>query len=154
MEPKSREPQAPAQDKEEPSLPDLGERVNAIRSRLGAATTGPWEWDTGPEAWTRYRLIRAVPIAEVITVGWDGEGSESMQVSQADADLIANAPADLAYLLDKLGGVWTIAASAVRLALRRRIERDDARAEVARLKRELEHMNRRLDAAGAGGSEP
>lgn len=99
MEPKSREPQAPAQDQEEPSLPDLGERANAIRSRLGAA----------------------------------------------DADLIANAPADLAYLLAKLGVAWTIATSAVRLALRRRIERDDARAEAARLKRELEHLNRRLE---------
>ena len=51
----------------------MGDREAEIRARLEAATPGPWD---------PYR--------------------STMVISRADMDLIGNAPADLAYLLDRL----------------------------------------------------
>jgi len=89
--------------------------IAAIKGRLAAATPGEWEWDTGAESWQRYRLRSVVGCSEVIVPGYDGEGTESMTISEGDADLIANAPTDLQHLLSL-------------------VEQHEREAEIARLK--------------------
>ena len=63
--------------------------IEAIKALCAAVTPGLWEWDSGIEPWQRYRLTSASLLAEVITVGWDGEGNESMTVAPADMSFIA-----------------------------------------------------------------
>lgn len=73
-----------------------------IRRRWAAATPGPWEWDTQTGEWTRYRLWRVKGCADVIIPTYDGEGSQSMLVSHADAAALAAAPADIAAIFAEL----------------------------------------------------
>ena len=66
------------------------ERIKEIRERLGAATPGPWSvLDLSDETGTDYTV----------------EGSD-VQIGPvwalADAAFIANAPADIAYLLEQV----------------------------------------------------
>lgn len=84
--------------------------IAAIRERWSNATIGPWEWDTNAYEWQRYRLWRPIGCHEVIVVTYDGQGNESMNVSNADAVAIAAAPTDIATLLaevDRLRDVAT-----------------------------------------------
>lgn len=69
----------------------------AIKVRLEAATPGPWEW-WGDEL--RAKLDLDSPIVGEPMVG--GCGEPEWDVSAADADLIAHAPADIAALLAEL----------------------------------------------------
>ncbi len=67
-------------------------RVGEIRARLDAATDGPWQ-DAGD--------VSGIETAsgERITLG-DDSGYGCVYIDDADRALIANAPADLTYLLD------------------------------------------------------
>lgn len=77
-------------------------RLAAIRERLGAATPGPWkiehdgdvvDIDHGPERTWPWRVITEDETSVIVDfTGGDIPPDE-------DADLIANAPADLAWLL-------------------------------------------------------
>jgi len=64
------------------------DRLQEIRARLDAATPGPWiiyeDEETG----------QLDP--------WDDEGMHPILDSQSNADLIAHAPADIAWLLDEV----------------------------------------------------
>lgn len=70
----------------------MTDRLAEIRARLNAATPGPWEWrewSCGDEAIT----------------GPDNTGfvvNVDEATPHADADLIAHAPADIAWLLDEV----------------------------------------------------
>lgn len=70
----------------------MSDRLQEIRARLDAATPGPWEWrewSCGDEAIT----------------GPDNTGfvvNVDETTPHADADLIAHAPADIAWLLEKV----------------------------------------------------
>jgi len=75
-------------------------RIQEIEDRLAKATPGPWAWATG------WHCSDSGP-TYVFSEGPRYQGTHSgssipddhPQVD-ADADLIANAPADIAYLLD------------------------------------------------------
>ena len=69
----------------------MTDRLTEIRARLDAATPGPW----------------VVTGQEILTVAVDGQtGWESLVADvwhrDRDADLIAHAPADIAWLLDEV----------------------------------------------------
>ena len=69
----------------------MSDRIDAIRDRLAKATPGPWE---------------TVPTTGNAVASPDGDGywtdvADRIE-SEPDADLIANAPADLAYLLAEM----------------------------------------------------
>lgn len=70
------------------------DRERAIRERLAAATPGRWDWNH------RYELHNTK--AAIIEVEQIATGAHVLKVAQPDAALIANAPADLAYLLDRV----------------------------------------------------
>lgn len=76
--------------------------LELIKDRLNAATPGMWEWDTGAEPWQRYRLTSVCPPDEIITVGWDGEGNQSMTVSGVNVSFIAHARTDIALLVQEV----------------------------------------------------
>lgn len=71
-------------------MTDHAARLASIEARLDAATPGPWEFDETTS------IIDAgeVSVAHV-HITHDDSGS-------ANADLIAHAPADLRYLLDRV----------------------------------------------------
>lgn len=98
-------------------------RIDEIRARLAAATEGPWD---------RRDESRARGPARVHLRGaHDPDGYTLVGVihSHRDADLIANAPADLAYLLEQVRALGILAreVSAARDSLS--AQRDEARAE-------------------------
>ena len=51
-------------------------------------TAGPWGWDDGVGSWCRSRLVHAVPIVEVLSPEYDGEGDLCVRVTCNDAALI------------------------------------------------------------------
>ena len=71
-------------------------RVDEIRGRLAKATPGEWEAVPGAMGW------RVLAKDERATIVCDVSGALSNPESTGDADLIANAPADLAHLLTLL----------------------------------------------------
>jgi len=73
---------------------NANDRERAIRERLAAATPGRWDWNH------RYELHNTK--AAIIEVEQIATGAHVLKVAQPDAALIANAPADLAYLLDRV----------------------------------------------------
>ena len=88
------------------------DRVDAIRARLNAATPGPWEFVPGRFGGIKYTFT-----------GWDGEPAQDYVISETydgelvgerpgNAELIANAPADLAWLLEQLEAAQARAAAA------------------------------------------
>ena len=83
--------------------------IATIRERWSNATIGPWEWDTNACEWQRYRLWRPIGCHEVIVVTYDGQGNESMNVSNADAIAIAAAPTDIATLLAEVDRLHDVA---------------------------------------------
>lgn len=90
----------------------MADRIDAIRARLAAATPGPWEADAScscHDCWgddTGRLPGRPAECPNAQIMGIDGVVTEvgygSISVTAADAYLIANAPADLAYLLDEV----------------------------------------------------
>lgn len=73
---------------------NAGERERAIRERLAAATPGRWDWNH------RYELHNTK--AAIIEVEQIATGAHVLKVAQPDAALIANAPPDIAWLLDRV----------------------------------------------------
>lgn len=105
---------------------DLDDRVQAIRARLAAATPGPWRWRghknqcielrgarfgdvvLAPERsgfhWTAFKvsvkgLLYSIREFAVLEVPYR---QDIVGVVHPDAELIANAPADIAYLLGEV----------------------------------------------------
>lgn len=82
------------------------DRIDAIRQRLEAATPGPWRYRTTSEPaehWVRGEA------SEVALVGGYFDLSEADELalpvphdSEPDAELIANAPADIEFLLGEV----------------------------------------------------
>jgi hypothetical protein len=72
----------------------MNDRINEIRARLQAATPGPWKID--PDDPTKFESI--VSTADDRPWGW----VEVARSIGPDAKLIANAPEDIAYLLERL----------------------------------------------------
>lgn len=66
-----------------------------IQARLDAATPGPWERYAGEIASTD-------ELRKVVGQAWVYRSTWELVLSDPDADLIANAPTDLAYLLTQL----------------------------------------------------
>jgi|SRR5882757_2446695 len=81
----------------------MGESVNldikAIKSRLDAATPGPWEWRD-----TSWVGANGTDVREWDVTGGEFEdGSErGIPASEADAEFIAHAPADVGVLVAEL----------------------------------------------------
>lgn len=73
-------------------------RTDEIRARLDAATRGPWEVDIN-EPFSQ-DIVGIVGPSGYVLLLEDQEETEC-PVTEADADLIANAPSDLAYLLSE-----------------------------------------------------
>lgn len=83
----------------------MSDRLAEIRARLDAATPGPWEERAQDDSrCMAYSSIWAVapgrPAVEIVATDWNDDGYP--QPVQADCDLIAHAPADIAYLLEQL----------------------------------------------------
>lgn len=112
------------------------ERERAIRERLAAATPGEWSWDK------HYTLLRtdkppfeAYPNEVEILDAWyypeNGDPiAADVDVRPTDAALIANAPADLAFLLARVDTL-TRERDAARTALRN-IHNRDKRSAIGR----------------------
>ena len=66
------------------------QRIAEIRARLDAATPGPWKRSLSGSHYNPWKVHRGA-----ILVALSGEAVE-------DADLIAHAPADIAWLLDEV----------------------------------------------------
>lgn len=70
-----------------------------IEARLAAATPGPWEWDASILG--DLQTLRA-GLAMVLDADGDYCGSAWVDISEPDAELIANAPTDLAALIEEV----------------------------------------------------
>lgn len=87
-------------------MTDLTDRLDAIQKRIEAATPGPWEFEYDeitnapdyaserPAPWTQ------VMECEVSCRSYCYGGSINMAISPENRTLIANAPSDVAFLLD------------------------------------------------------
>ena len=79
--------------------PDLD--LEAIKARVAKATPGPWEW----RIWARRHILQHHdgPKASHVVLETQGDaGAEYPCASEADRDLIQNAPADLAALIAEI----------------------------------------------------
>jgi hypothetical protein len=86
------------------------DRVDAIRSRLSAATPGPWELDSFDDP-RESRTFTAVDDEPLVcsTTRYDADyerfedfdDERFLAQREADGQLVANAPADLAWLLEE-----------------------------------------------------
>ena len=93
----------------------MTDRIAKIQARLDAATRGPWHWD-GHRVPTLIGRAGDPDIyeydTEVIEATHGGEcGCRSvctldLEVGPRDAEFIANAPADVAWLLGRLAEAW------------------------------------------------
>ena len=76
----------------------MSDRINEIRKRLAAATPGPWLWCyDGSSTWSigpHDPQVERVARTERYKNDWDA--------GSANAQLIANAPTDIAFLLSRL----------------------------------------------------
>jgi hypothetical protein len=96
-------------------------RIAAIRARLEAATEGPWEIYEEPVGRRSTPTITvAQPRGNVVC----RVGPKGIKGVAPDANLIAHAPADIAFLLEQIAAWQATAAQAL--------------AEVERLKLEIE----------------
>ena len=84
------------------------DRVAEIRARLAATTPGPWVVHSDPT----FTPLRAVAIHT--PDGWD---YLSERISPDDASLMANAPADLSWLLAELEDAYEDVDEAIRRGL-------------------------------------
>jgi hypothetical protein len=79
------------------------DRLNEIKIRLAAATPGPWELSTiQPDAVISKDTVALEMLRPDIRqkeLGWYGGAFVGESLSPNDRDLVAHAPADLAYLL-------------------------------------------------------
>lgn len=99
---------------------DVLDRIAAIKARLDAATSGPWWWcpvgeqrapaesdeDHEYDAWWLFGPLRrerknGIPRPQIVLKADNQEwqSNETPRVSDADADFIAHAPDDIAFLL-------------------------------------------------------
>jgi hypothetical protein len=87
--------------------PSPADRTAEIRARLDAATPGPWkaqDYDDNPGdegcaiLGKTSNTMRSFVLAYSLPYPWHDQ-----KATEADAALIANAPADLAYLLARVG---------------------------------------------------
>jgi hypothetical protein len=106
------------------------DRVAAIRARLGRATRGPWE-HVG-------NLVRDTHAYNTIC------RVDLYGVGPVDADLIANAPDDLAWLLEELEQARKHGDNAWHVLEKVRAERDALVAENERLTEQVADLARRL----------
>lgn len=83
------------------SKPDKDKRIEKIKKRLAAITDGPWY--AGKKRTDDNGISQSISVGafeadehyeDTICEVWDGN-----HVAKANADFIANAPADIAYLL-------------------------------------------------------
>jgi hypothetical protein len=103
-------------------------REAEIRARLEAATPGPWE----VQAALGTGLLHVSHADSEV-----GRPPIAQFAEAADAALIAHAPADLAYLLDRVAALAALAGAAD-------LEAADLRAEVARLTEERDDARESL----------
>jgi hypothetical protein len=93
-------------------------RISEIRARMEAATPGPWKWE-GP--------VDLVDGSQARCLAGDGlvlrHEALTWKMHEPDAALIANAPADIAYLLDRVEALEGAATEGLRLA--HRVGRDE-----------------------------
>ena len=75
----------------------LGPEVEEIEARLGAATPGPWEAHEGLDYVKIISTSMDIDVAE-----WSTYGAEAQPFVNPDADLIAHAPTDIRFLIDRL----------------------------------------------------
>lgn len=80
----------------------MSDRLTEIRARLDAATPGPWH-KHDDEPWV---TNSATPPMRIIATGLRGQ--------RENADLIAHAPADIAWLLDELQMAYADVDEAIR----------------------------------------
>jgi hypothetical protein len=87
----------------------MSERLDEIKARLAAATPGPWRWSDTPIG--EGATLRSPSVEDETVESWerahiidDGSagGEYSSMLKAPDADLIAHAPADLAFLLEEV----------------------------------------------------
>lgn len=91
-------------------MSDTENSIEAIEARLKAATPGPWVWEgESAEPWPQSEnslVTGYVPdgekYPESILDGWGHDASGISIQKDADGELIANAPTDIAYLLAEL----------------------------------------------------
>jgi hypothetical protein len=100
-------------------MPDSSSRLNAITQRLEASTPGPWRWEvsyhlrvTDEDQHERVRHISAGGDDNRIAVM-----DSDFDSVDADAELIANAPTDLRYLLDRLERAEAVVEAAAKLSI-------------------------------------
>ena len=93
----------------------MAKRLGEIKARLAAATPGPWSWrhDThlvnpnlhqefevsandGPDYWAKRDK------ATVLEAFWCNDGTADLDASDADRQLVVNAPTDIAWLIARI----------------------------------------------------
>lgn len=76
----------------------MADRFEEIRARLDDATPGPWEWD-----WSTLGSDIAEVAEPSLSCGsYCLGGTARIDIKAADAQFIANAPEDIAWLLDQV----------------------------------------------------
>ena len=110
----------------------MSDRITEIENRLNAATPGPWRVRECPPCTERGRLEVNI---------WDEPGNllitdwcDDDEFHRPDAEFIANAPSDVAYLLAELR------------------KRDEALARVEAVAVDLETRGNAIEAEGYNGS--
>lgn len=79
------------------------DRTAAIRARLAAATPAPWYWQGGETCGTTYVDHELVTQSDIVLYAAPfDEGGADIDGSPSDLELVANAPADLAWCLDRI----------------------------------------------------
>lgn len=86
----------------------MSERIEEIRERLGKATPGPWEVEAMDAGHSRYEMNVWITEKSAGDVVCDMDGLARSHNEKYDDDgyddaaFIANAPADVAFLLDEV----------------------------------------------------
>lgn len=73
----------------------MADRLNKIRERWAAATPGPWSWWADPDMGGTYEWLQNESLGQYEMLRTDAD----QEPSEANADAIANAPEDVAWLL-------------------------------------------------------
>lgn len=84
-------------------MSDLTDRLDAIRARLDAATPGPWRWDEDYGSKGDEGLALTNDVGAEIVGAYNHHCCsfrDDPTVEDNDAEFIAAAPADVAFLLD------------------------------------------------------
>ena len=95
------------------------EQLDAIRTRVEAATPGEWWWYGPPHSYSGGEQL--VTTDDKKPILWTELASDRIEAEHADADLIANAPADVRALLTE---VDTLRARVAELEAEHQTDRD------------------------------